>query len=112
VNRHNEEEVREKRQAVVRCARDMLSGLVDVIEGSRALSSLSDLGDGDFDPDFIPFIAIDSETDHLPVGNVRKYWDLDVLAHKDLEIREAEEFHREAALAACRRLVNRFGHDE
>jgi hypothetical protein len=109
VNRHNEEEVREKSQAVVRCARDMLNGSIGVIEGSRTLARLRDVGNGDFDPDFIPFVAIDSETDHLPVGNVRKYWALDVLAHKDLGIRDAEEFHREAALAACRRLVNRFG---
>jgi hypothetical protein len=109
-NRRNEEEMKEKTEVVVRCAREMLAGAIGVIEGSRILARLRcDVGDGDFDPDFLPFVAIDSETDHLPVGTVRDYWDRDALAAKDLEIGEAEAFHREAALVACRRLVERFG---
>ena len=57
------------RQQVVTVARDILEGRSGVIEGSRLLASLSHrIGLGEFDADFLPFVGIDSETDHLPWG--------------------------------------------
>lgn len=65
----------------------------------------------ELEPDFLLFVGIDSETDHLPLGAARDYWAKAALAAKDLEIEEAEAFYRESTLVACRRLVERFGRD-
>ena len=51
-------------------------------------------------------IAIDSETDHLPVGEVRKLWAPSALKEKDVEISRAEEVYRSDFLETCRRIAN------
>jgi hypothetical protein len=38
------------------------------------------------DPDIVTIIGVDSETDHLPDPEHRKFWDPSALAEKDLEI--------------------------
>ncbi len=95
---------------VVEAASAILRGQLGIIEGSRLLCSLGfRVSLLDHDPDFLPFIAIDSETDHLPIGDVRHHWATDALANKDQEIQAAEAFHREDAIAGCERLLARFG---
>ena len=56
---------------------------------------------------FSPFVAIDSETDDLPVGAVRNLWDADTLTRKDLEISRCEQLYRAQCLEACSRLIER-----
>jgi hypothetical protein len=60
------------------------------------------------DEDLTTFVAIDSETDALPVGHVRQHWSAEALARKDVEIRHAEELYRQVALEAAGRLTKRF----
>ncbi|MGI9088007.1 MAG: hypothetical protein ACR2HH_09760 [Chthoniobacterales bacterium] len=60
------------------------------------------------DPDFRTFVAIDSETDDLPVGETRRHWAADALAKKDLEIARCEDVYRHAAHEAASHLVARF----
>ncbi len=97
-------------QQVVAVATSILQGELGIIEGSRRLSDLqSRVTSLDHDPDFLPLVGIDSETDHLPLGEVRQHWAADALAEKDIEIRAAEAFYRAAAFAACERLLARFG---
>lgn len=62
------------------------------------------------DPDFVIFVAIDSETDHLPLGRVRELWSPDVLMEKDRELAAYELRVKKEALAACQVLITRFGH--
>jgi len=50
-------------------------------------------------------IGIESETDHLPVGEVRKLWASSALKEKDVEIARAEELYRADFLETCRRIV-------
>jgi hypothetical protein len=50
-------------------------------------------------------IAIESETDHLPVGEVRKLWALDALAIKDAEIARCEEIYKPQFIETCKRIV-------
>jgi hypothetical protein len=86
----------------------MVRGELGVIEGARLVCRLqSRISSRDHDPDFLPFVAIDSETDHLPVGDVRQYWAADALARVDHEIQAAEAFHRDQAIEACERLLVR-----
>jgi len=60
------------------------------------------------DEDWRTFVAINSETDHLPMGEERKHWSAEALAAKDIEIRKAEELYRPQALEAARRLIRRY----
>jgi hypothetical protein len=96
-------------QQVAEVASAMLRGELGILEGSRLLVSLcSQVSALDHDPDFLCFVGIDSETDHLPLGDVRQHWEPDALASKDQEIRAAEAFYRDHAIAACRALLVRF----
>jgi hypothetical protein len=76
------------------------------LEAVRALVSLahtdaiSEVEDRKF------IIGIESETDHLPVGDVRKLWASYALKEKDVEIAHAEELYRADFLETCRRIVN------
>jgi hypothetical protein len=50
-------------------------------------------------------IAIESETDHLPIGVVRKLWAPDALKEKDVEIARIEELYRDDFFETCRRIA-------
>jgi hypothetical protein len=54
------------------------------------------------------FVAIASETDHLPVGEVRKQYSPDALRKADAEIAEAEKLYRAQAKVVCEKLIARF----
>jgi len=110
LNRRNEEEVREWSAEVLRISRSLLEGKIGVIVASRALASLgSELGG--MDTDFVPFVGIASETDHLPVGDERRHWAEDALRRKDAEMAQAEAFYQSAAISGCEQLVSRYGKD-
>jgi hypothetical protein len=96
-------------QRVGEAASAILRGELGLIEGSRLLCSLrSRVSSLDHDPDFLPFVEIDSETDDLPVGNLRQHWASDALVSKDQKIQAAEAFYHGVAFAACERLLVRF----
>jgi hypothetical protein len=103
-------------QQVIAAASAILRGELGVIEGSRLLCGLRFRASAlDHDLDFDPFVAIDDATDHLPIGEVRRYWAVDALTRKDLEIQVAEALHHADAVAGCERLLIRFGtqpHDQ
>lgn len=101
--------VEEQEREIVRVARRILNGEVSIITGAREMASVrlrphSD----DLDKELLVFSGIDSETDHLPLGDVRRHWAADALIHKDAQINEAEDFFRERALNAARILIERY----
>jgi hypothetical protein len=101
------------RQKVARTAQDILDGRIGVIEASRRLSSLRfGVGGDEWDPDFLTFVGIDSETDDLPVGQARQHWAPDALAKKDAEIARCEKLYREPAREAASHLVARFAYEK
>jgi len=81
---------------MVDLARAMLRGETGILAGARRmLAHRSGAGLDDLDADLLAFVAIDSQEDHLPVDpNERARWDAGALARKDVEIAEAEAFHR------------------
>lgn len=87
---------------------------ISVIAGSRRLHhlefQLSDILGAEVrhDEDFLTFVAIDSETDHLPVDRERGNWSVEALERKDKEIAHAESLYKNDAFETCRRLINRF----
>jgi hypothetical protein len=101
------------RQKVACIAQGILDGRIGVIEASRELSRLRfEVGGDQWDPDFITFVGIDSETDDLPVGEVRQHWAADALAAKDAEIARCEAIYRDSARETASRLVSRFAHEK
>jgi hypothetical protein len=66
---------------------------------------LGTISDVSFRNQTISLIGIESETDHLPVGEVRKLWAASALQEKDAEIASAEAFWKTELLGACERIV-------
>jgi hypothetical protein len=101
------------RQRVVQIAQGILDGRVSIIAGARQIRGFSGghIGVGERDPDLNTFAGIDSETDDLPIGDVRQYWAPDALAQKDVEIARCEAMYREPALEAATHLIARFASD-
>jgi hypothetical protein len=101
------------RQKVAQIAQGILDSRIGIIAGARQIRVFcgGHLGLDEQDPDLSTFIGIDSETDDLPIGDVRQYWAAHALVQKDLEIERCEARYREAALEAASHLVTRFARD-
>jgi hypothetical protein len=86
-------------------AQSVLDGRTTVLEAVRELVSLAhtdavaELEDRRF------IIGVASETDDLPVGEVRKLWASYALKEKDAEIARAEELYRADFMETCQRIV-------
>ena len=80
-----------------------------LLAGVRVLSALSHtLGADVDDPDFSLFVAIDSETDHLPNAEARAVSSSTWLEQCDREVAEVERVYGSAINAACERLLFRY----
>jgi len=98
------------REAIVRAqvlslARQLLAGKLSVIAAARGLSALRCDFDPDLQTELRTFVGIDSETDDLPIGEVRKYWSREALERKDREIAECERIFRDNAIEAAIELI-------
>ena len=104
----NETEILRAQSEVMSTARGILSGAVGIVEGARRLTKLGHALGVDRDPDFIFFVGVDSETDHLPLGEVRSHWAAEALRRTDEELRECESLFRDRAFRACQSLIQRY----
>ncbi|UTF60906.1 DUF2489 domain-containing protein [Gilvimarinus sp. DA14] len=106
---NHEDYVNKKKKRVIEVAQGMLDGSVDYLEGSIELASLSfQVEAPDNDADFIKFIAIASEIDHLPIGKVRQYWSPNALERNETEIKKSKKWAKEFSLEHCKSLVARY----
>ena len=53
----------------------------------------------------LTFAGIDSETDALPIGRMRREWNRDALERKGQDIVAAEQFYRDSAMNAAAVLI-------
>src|SRR5690348_2421711 len=97
----------EARREIGRLAKAMLARSLSFIEGSREINRLRFDADLEWDPDIIPFVGIDSETDALPFGEVRKLWNQNALADLKPEIDKAEQWAQSFGAAHCENLERR-----
>ena len=97
----------EARVEINRTARAVVSGAISYIEGARRISSLRFPADLETDPDVTLFVAIDSETDALPLGAARAYWSQAALKGLEPEIERSEAWARKLAHSAAERLAAR-----
>lgn len=93
---------------IVAICESVLNEEIGVIAGSRRIKGLGFELFDDHDQDFMTFVGIDSETDHLPVDRERKNWSVEALERKDKEIAELEAAFKTVAFEACQKLILRF----
>jgi hypothetical protein len=96
------------RREIGETARRMLTGSLSFIEGARRIVGLSHNAKLNFDPDIVPFVGIDSETDALPIGDVRRHWAPEALEKPRPEIDRMEKWAREFGTRHCENLIKRF----
>lgn len=105
VSKYDAERQEQIRSHILRIARQLVVGEIGVIAASRELGGLRHEVEPQLANVLVTFTAIDSETDAIPVGKVRKEWNPDVLKRKDKEIAEAEDFYRASATNAATELI-------
>jgi hypothetical protein len=96
-----------KMKYVVDVLQQILDGKTHPIEACRIVVSLRRSFPDPQDSDLLILVGIESETDDLPVGEVRDRWAPDVLARKDVEMKEYLTRVEETLLNACRNLVRK-----
>ena len=94
-----------ERQRAKEIAAAVLDGRTTVLEAVRELCPLAHTDAIGDEEDRTLVIAIESETDSLPVGDVRKLWAPYALEAKDAEIARAEELYKAQFLEACKRIA-------
>jgi hypothetical protein len=96
------------RDQLQRIARSVLNKEIGILDAASALLPLfRRLPETVPEEDFKFVVAIESETDDLPLGRVRELWHPDALAEKDREIRRCEELWGEQFRAVCERILLR-----
>jgi hypothetical protein len=85
------------------------SGATGFIVGLRELVHLGHGAGLDVtDEDFRYLMGVESESDALPIGSERAYWDAEALKRKADEIREFEASYRDEVMETISRLRRRF----
>ena len=108
-NWYNEDYMSAKRREVVDKATSLIKGSIDFLDGVRDMFSLQyEVSDDDADPDFRVFVAIYSETDHIPAAELRDFCSVSWLAKCDKDMEKVKETYRDEVIGACRRLIRRF----
>ena len=104
----NESEAK-ARQEVVSLCRAMLAQEMAFFEGAIRVCSLrSSLGVNEDDSDLMAFVAIESETDHLPPHHTQKLWSAVALQRLQPEFEKTEVWAKAFASEACKNLIERF----
>jgi hypothetical protein len=103
-------EVSIARRRAATVARSALADTHDPILASRELSSLRfAVGVANDDPDFTVFVAVNSETDALPLGSERSQWSPEALARLEREVADARDWAMTQSRQALENIVRRFG---
>ena len=105
---YNEEHRKWASKEIVSIAKGLLSGELGIVAGARQLATWRFHVGADNDPDFTFFVGVASETDDIPIGDVRTRWNPEALKAKDAELQNFEASVRDKALQACQRLIRRY----
>lgn len=101
-----------KRKELIGIANSMLNGEANLIEGVRKICLLRHQLKDPEDDVFIPIRAIDSETDHFPLGQLRNLCANEYLEKIDSEMQSYLEAAKEDIFSACRDIIRVYSHNE
>lgn len=105
----NEHHTSSVRKEIAQTITLMLVGDFCFLEGAQKIADLRhEAAVEEFDQDFMVFVAIASETDHLPIGKMRANWQVESLERHQSEIDSAIKWAREIGEPACRSILARF----
>jgi hypothetical protein len=91
------------REKLIRALEQMVGGNLSFIEGSRVVSGLIDRAGYDrLSEPFVRFVAMDSETDSVPVGKVRDLWHPDAVEKHAEAWSLSEAWAKQIGEPACR----------
>jgi hypothetical protein len=103
----NQSAVLKARRTILATASGILSGAVAPIEGACMIAASRFSARMEVDPDILPFVGIDFETDALPLGKDRRHWQAQALADLQPRIEEAQRWARELGSQYCQKLLAR-----
>ncbi|AMC34456.1 DUF2489 domain-containing protein [Janthinobacterium sp. B9-8] len=105
----NESDVLSVRKRIGVIAFSMLDGEVGFLDGAIELASLRhEAAVEENDPDFMVFVVIASEIDHLPIGEPRVFWCKEALTKHQPEIEAKNAWAKSVGMSACLHLAERF----
>lgn len=99
---------KQKRKEIVKVASAMISGQIDLITGCRMLSKLRFEVESENSDIFNIFRAVDSETDHIPLGKAREKCDKDSLFKIDKEVEEYILSINDEIISSCIKLIEKY----
>ena len=105
---YNDEHRKWASREIVSIAKGVLSGELGSVAGARQLAAWRFHVGADNDPDFTFFVGVESQTDEIPIGDVRVRWNREALKAKDADLQSFEASVWDKALQACQRLIQRY----
>ena len=109
MNPLNENDVAALRGEITRTAHALRSRELPFLDGVRRLNALGhEVSLAGHDADFVIFLVVESDTDHIPNFGARAMCAQTWLDQCDNEVKEVEEFYGQEVDAACEKLVERF----
>ena len=90
---------------LVQVLEELRSGRVGITEGCRNVVGLRHALNQENNELFLPFVGVDSETDHFPLGDVRARWSPSALEREDKERLACEAFYAAAIAEATDKLL-------
>jgi hypothetical protein len=103
--RYNLEYRGKVRSQMLSLAKKMLAGQIGIIAAARELRTFQCEVEPEIAAILNVFVVIDSETDSLPVGEVRQLWNSQALEREDRKIADAEHLYRKVATEAGASLI-------
>lgn len=97
-----------KQHPIVEICRSVLSGKLSIIAAARELRDYRDNFSIKNYDDILFFDTIAAQTEHLPLGKVRKHWNKERLKEKDKERKIFEAKYEINVGKACKRLIEEF----
>lgn len=99
--------VKECKRLCMLCNR-IMNGQESIISGCIKMSQYRFWMKEEDNSNWDIFMIVSSDTDHLPIGDVREYWSTYALKEKDLEIGKIEIFYREDVVKAIKNIFQQY----
>lgn len=94
-----------RERELVHVSKSMIDGEIDLIEGVRKICFLRNYTKFPDSKVFIPIRAIDSETDHFPIGEMRKFCSMEYLKRMDEEMHVYISNMKDEILKCCSEII-------